>query len=53
MIFAKMNKEDLKLLAGELKATKDAKWYRRLKIIQLSSLGETVSKLSKTVCMVK
>ena len=48
MLFAKMNKEDLKLLKENLKATKDAKWYRRLKIIQLSSLGETVSKLSKT-----
>ncbi len=44
-----MNEEDLKLLAGKLQATKDAKWYRRLKIIQLSSLGDTVSKLSKSV----
>jgi transposase len=48
MISAKINEEDLKLLAGELKSTQDAKWYRRLKIIQLSSLGETVSKLSNT-----
>jgi transposase len=48
MISAKMNEEDLKLLEEDLKATKDAKWYRRLKIIQLSSLGDTVSKLSKT-----
>ncbi len=48
MISAKMNEEDLKLLEENLKAAKDAKWYRRLKIIQLSSLGETVSKLSKT-----
>jgi len=48
MMFAKMNEEDLKLIEENLKATKDAKWYRRLKIIQLSFLGETVSKLSKT-----
>ena len=48
MISAEMNEEDLKLLAGELKAVKDAKWYRRLKIIHLSSLGDTVSKLSET-----
>ena len=47
-MFAKMNEEDLKLIEENLKATKDAKWYRRLKIIQLSFLGETVSKLSKT-----
>ena len=48
MIFAKMNEEDLKLLAGELKSAQDAKWYRRLKIIQLSSPGGTVMKLSNT-----
>ena len=48
MISAKMNEEDLKLLEENLKAAKDAKWYRRLKIIQLSSLGEKVSKLSNT-----
>ena len=46
MISVKENSEDLKLLEGELKATKDAKWYRRLKIIQLSSQGEKVSKLA-------
>ena len=48
MIFAKVSDEGRKLLEGKLKTTKDAKWYRRLKIIQLSSLGDTVSKLSKT-----
>ena len=46
MISVKENSEDLKLLEGELKATKDAKWYQRLKIIQLSSQGEKVSKLA-------
>jgi transposase len=48
MISAKTNEEDFKLLKENLKAAKDAKWYRRLKIIQLSSLGDTVSKLSNT-----
>ena len=38
MIYAKVNNEDLKPLEEKLKATKDARWYRRLKIIQLSSL---------------
>jgi len=47
MIFAKVNEEGSKLLEKELKATKDAEWYRRLKIVQLSSLGETVSKLAE------
>ena len=48
MIYAKTNEEDFKLLEENLKAAKDAKWYRRLKIIHLSSLGDTVSKLSNT-----
>jgi len=48
MIFAKVGDEGRKLLEEKLRTTKDAKWYRRLKIIQLSSLGETASKLSKT-----
>ena len=48
MIFAKAGDEGCKLLEEKLKTTKDAELYRRLKIIQLSSLGETVSKLSKT-----
>lgn len=48
MILAKTNDESLKLLEEELKTTKDAKWYQRLKIIQMSSLGETISKLAKT-----
>ena len=48
MILAQVDDEGLKLLEAALEAAKDIKWYRRLKIIQLSSLGETVSKLSKT-----
>jgi len=46
MIYAEVNDESLKLLEKELKSTKDVKWYRRLKIIQLSSQGETVPQLS-------
>jgi transposase len=37
------------LLEAELKSTKDAKWYRRLKVIHLSSQGETVPTLTKTL----
>lgn len=47
MIYAQVNDESLKLLEKELKSTQDAKWYRRLKIIQLSSQGETVPFLAK------
>ena len=47
MIYAQVSDEGLKLLEKELKSTKDAKWYRRLKIIQLSSQGETVPQLAK------
>jgi len=48
MIHAKIKDEDLKLIEEELKTTKDIKWYKRLKIVQLSSLGEKISKLAKT-----
>ena len=47
MIYAQVDDEGLKLLRKELKATKDAKWYRRLKIIQLSSQSETVPQLAE------
>ena len=47
MIFAKIIDEGLKLLKKELKSTKDAKWYRRLKIVQLSSQKRTTPQLAK------
>ncbi len=47
MIYAQVSDDGLKLLEEELKSTKDAKWYKRLKIIQWSSQGETVPQLSK------
>jgi len=47
MIYAQVTDEGLKLLSKELKSTKDAEWYRRLKIIQLSSQGEKVPQLAK------
>jgi transposase len=48
MIYAQVNDEGLKLLEKELKSTEDVKWYRRLKIIQLSSQGETVPQLAQS-----
>jgi len=47
MIYAQVNDKGLKLLEKELKTAKDVKWYRRLKITQLSSQGETVPQLAK------
>jgi len=46
MISVQENNKELELLDNELKTTKDARWYQRLIIIQLSSQGETVSKLA-------
>ncbi len=46
MIFAKVIDEGLKLFEKELKSTKEAKWYRRLKIVQLSSQKRTVPQLA-------
>jgi len=47
MISAQVDDAGLNVLRKELKSTKDAKWYRRLKIIQLSSQGEKVRQLAK------
>ena len=47
MIFAKVIGEGLQFLKKELKSTKDAKWYRRLKIVQLSSQKKAVPQLAK------
>ncbi len=48
MIFAQVDDEGRKLLEAELKAAKNVKWYWRLKVVHLSSQGETVPKLAKT-----
>ena len=47
MIFAKIKEEEQENFEKEIKETKDAKWYRRLKIIQLSSQGRAVPQLAK------
>jgi len=47
MIYAKVSPEDQVLIAQELRTTRDAKWYRRLKIIQLSGQGKSVSELAE------
>ena len=48
MIYAKIkDQEEQKRLDDALKASKDKKWYRRLKIIALSAKKYTVQKLSE------
>lgn len=47
MIYAKVNPEAIEVLETELKKPKDGNWYRRLKIIHLSSQGYTVPQLSR------
>ena len=46
MLYADVNEESRALLEQELKAAQEAKWYRRVKIIHLSSQGKTVSELA-------
>lgn len=46
MIYAKANPDAIEALARELHATRDANWYRRLKIIQLSLQGRSVPDLA-------
>ncbi len=47
MTYANICPEDRQVFEHELKTTRDAKWYRRLKIIDLSDQMYTVSQLSK------
>lgn len=47
MIYAKVDDQKKDALRTEMKATKDAKWYRRLKVVDLSSQGHSVSDLTQ------
>lgn len=46
MIYAKIKQDDFEAIKQELKEAKDSKWYRRVKIIELSGQGKNVSELS-------
>jgi transposase len=46
MLYAEVNAQATHDLLRELKQTGDSKWYRRLKIIQLSSQGTSVPELA-------
>ncbi|MCB0188334.1 MAG: IS630 family transposase, partial [Caldilineaceae bacterium] len=47
MIYAQTDDQKQEALQAEMKVTKDAKWYRRLKIIDLSSQGHNVTDLAQ------
>ena len=47
MIYAQVSDDNRKQLQNELADTKDVRWYRRLKIIDLSSVGKTVPQLTE------
>ncbi len=47
MLFAQMTKKEEKELKTTIKSTANAKWYRRLKIIDLSAQGHRVPELAK------
>jgi transposase len=46
MIYASLNAEERTALETERNTTKDAKWYRRLKVIDLSAQGRSVSEIA-------
>ncbi len=47
MIYADVSLEEEEELESELKEAKEVKWYRRLKIIDLSSQKKTVPQLAE------
>ena len=46
MIYARVDVQDRETVLAEMRTTTDAKWYRRLKVIDLSSQGHTASELA-------
>ena len=46
MIFAKVDAQEQDALRSEMQTTKNAKWYRRLKVIDLSAQGYNVPDLA-------
>jgi transposase len=47
MIYAQVNATEREVLHAEMKRTTEAKWYRRLKVIDLSSQGYSVPALAE------
>ena len=47
MLYAQVEAQDRQAIQSEMQFAKDAKWYRRLKIIDLSGQGTSVSELAR------
>ncbi len=47
MLCTQVDAQDCQILQSEMQVTKDAKWYRRLKIVDLSGQGTPVSELAQ------
>ena len=47
MIYADVNAQDREAIQSEITATADVKWYRRLKVIDLSAQGHSVPDLAQ------
>jgi ATP/maltotriose-dependent transcriptional regulator MalT len=47
MIYAKVDAQEREALQAEIKTTKNAIWYRRLKVIDLSGQGYSVPELAQ------
>ena len=47
MIYANVDTQNRAIILTEMKKTTDAKWYRRLKIVDLSGAGQTVPELAQ------
>lgn len=48
MLYAQVDSERHQMLQAELRVAADAKWYRRLKVIDLSGQGVAVAELAQT-----
>ena len=47
MLYAQVNSETHQMLQAELRMAGDAKWYRRVKVIDLSGQGVAVAELAR------
>jgi transposase len=46
MIYAKVDTQDHETIRAEMRTTTDAKWYRRLKVVDLSGQGQSATELA-------
>ena len=47
MLYAKVNAQDCEIIRAEMRTATNVKWYRRLKVVDLSGQGHTVTELAQ------